>query len=83
MQYILTEEEMAAVRALQSNPLAKINNAELQAWCSDLADTVFVIPDWDDEPVKWGCILTINAGGYCDICPAKKLCPHRSKRYSK
>lgn len=77
MQYILTQEELDQLKAESANAIRKVT-ADLQTACTMIADRV---------PIKdpWGCILTQTAVDewYCDHCPARKLCPHPNKNWSK
>lgn len=85
MQYILSEEELQALRKLAQE--AEVKNAvELQELCILAALHVPIERRWAPErpPAPWGCILVKKHDpGYCDDCPAKKVCPHPSKRFSK
>lgn len=87
MQYILTQEELDALHktAREGEKLKKLypNKEVLQAFCSMVADHMPVQDGWYKGKV-WGCILTTREKGwYCDSCPAKKLCPHDYKHWSK
>lgn len=85
MQYILTEEEMAELRAAGERERAKVREA-LQKACTLAADHVPVAAPWarDKTPRPWGCILSpSNQYGYCDDCPVKEICPYDKKSWSK
>ena len=82
MQYILTQAEYDELRRAQDN------KAELQKLCTDAANHIPIT--WQCAPNKppapWGCCIdksSQNYGGYCDDCPAQKLCPHDFKEWSK
>jgi hypothetical protein len=47
-----------------------------------VADELPVIWRSEGTPRPWGCILT-QGSGYCDSCPAKDVCPHPRKHWSK
>lgn len=85
MQYLLTEQEYNALRAEQRLQI-KANQEELQALCTQAAMHIPIVPDWSDDktPRPWGCILGPREQhpGYCDDCPARKVCPYPSKEWS-
>lgn len=86
MQYILTQEEFDKHKADAARIISKMAN-DLQTACTLIANKVPIKDPWapniPDHP--WGCILTQTAGNewYCDHCPARKLCPHPNKNFSK
>ena len=84
MQYILSEGEYKALQnAIKER--SRAYNEELQALCTLTAKYVPINVSWRSGPEKpWGCILDPNDNpGYCDYCPAQKLCPHPYKEWSK
>lgn len=86
MQYILTQAEYDELRRAQG-VLTTAKNAELQKLCTDAANHIPITRDWapTEPPAPWGCILdesSSNHGGYCDDCPAQRICPHNGKEYS-
>ena len=86
MQYILTQEEHAALKA-------KITAAEtrekekVQKLCTLVANFKPVARPWmgeEAEPEPWGCIRNeVNNPGYCDDCPVDEECPYDYKEWSK
>ena len=86
MQYILTQAEYDDLRRAQG-VLTTAKNAELQKLCTDAANYIPITREWvpNDPPAPWGCILdksSPNHGGYCDDCPARRICPHDRKEWS-
>ena len=86
MQYILTQAEYDDLRRAQG-VLTTAKNAELQKLCTDAANHIPIAREWvpNDQPAPWGCILdkrSPNHGGYCDDCPARRICPHDNKEWS-
>lgn len=84
MQYLLTQEEYDALvnaRAARSNE----GRRKLQEFCTRVANEMPILWGWsaDEKPKPWGCILTKTTEWYCDSCPAKDLCPHTPKEWSK
>lgn len=86
MQYLLTEQEYNALRQEQRLQ-ARASQEELQAFCTQAAMHIPVVVEWryDKTPRPWGCILGPREQdpGYCDRCPAKAVCPHPHKEWSK
>lgn len=87
MQYLLTQEEYDALLVIKQQQSEK-DRAALQALCTLAAKHVPVRVRWakkSDPPEPWGCWLDKEGDncGYCDECPAQKLCPQPSKRWSK
>lgn len=82
MQYILSEEEMSAIRA-KAALLEKLPSREtLQAVCTKVCNEV-ILPDGRRAGSPWGCILTIDGEWYCDDCPVEVICPYEHKELSK
>jgi hypothetical protein len=86
MQYLLTQDEFYALQRRRAAQKAEQKTA-LQALCMLAADHVPVHCHWhpDEPPHPWGCILSEgeNNPGYCDLCPAKDVCPYEGKKFSK
>jgi len=86
MQYLLTEQEMQALRSEQQTKL-RASTEELQALCTLAAMHVPIVVEWsrDKVPRPWGCILGPREQDpkYCDRCPARNVCPHPAKEFSK
>lgn len=84
MQYILTEQEYQNLNSLRAK-VVEAHNKRLQDVCTLAAKHVPVSVSWLDngEPKPWGCILDKGGHGYCDYCPAKGVCPHPHKEWSK
>ena len=87
MQYILTQAEYDELRRAQG-VITTAKKSELQKLCTDAANHIPITRDWapNEPPAPWGCILdesSPNHGGYCDDCPAKEVCPHDYKVWSK
>ena len=85
MQYLLTEEEFKKLTHQKRARKQAIAN-ELQALCTMAAMHIPVPRPWakDKTPAPWGCILGPREQnpGYCDDCPAQKVCPHDGKEWS-
>ena len=86
MQYILTQAEYDELRRAQG-VLTTNSKAELQKLCNDAANHIPITRHWapNEPPAPWGwCIdkSSQNYGGYCENCPAQKLCPHDFKEWS-
>ena len=86
MQFILTQQEYDALlreKRLRSDG----EKAKLQALCTLAANHIPVLREWspDVAPAPWGCILgpLSPRPEYCDECPAKDVCPHDGKEWSK
>lgn len=86
MQYLLTQQEYEALhreRKLRTDG----QTAELQALCTLAAQHIPIVREWssDKTPRPWGCILGPDEQdpGYCDRCPAREVCPHPGKEFSK
>jgi len=86
MQYILTKQEYETLNR-HKDQLTDEQNAELQALCTLAAQHIPIVVEWssDKTPRPWGCILGPQEQdpGYCDQCPARKVCPHEYKDFSK
>lgn len=90
MQYILSEEEYAALKAAAHARL-ELNQKGLQALCTKIADEM-PVKYWNNPEAKpWGCKITVEEQSekegyfdewYCDECPVQTICPAR-KSYSK
>lgn len=89
MQYILSEEEMQAVRTDRAAlaEMVKIlpNKEKLQKMCSKIANEWAVCRGWDgkQEPTTWDCVLTVEYEHCCDECPVQTICPNPRKSWSK
>lgn len=81
MQYILSEEEMAAHHKKLDESRHLPTTKELQKFCTMVADNMLVKQGWY-KGKAWGCILTRKEEWYCDDCPAKDICPYTSKHWS-
>jgi len=82
MQYILSQEEMDANRQKLSDMSRLPSPKKLQEFCTMVANTLPVKGGWYAGKV-WQCILTVKQEWYCDDCPARDICPHPSKHWSK
>jgi hypothetical protein len=87
MQYILTEQELQALKR-EKQGRTDSQNAELLKLCKLAAEHIPVPRPWTPEkpPAPWGCILTedrMKNPRYCDCCPARHVCPHEGKEFSK
>jgi len=84
MQYLLTEQEYKDLLD-RVDRYKKSQREALQDLCTKAADHVPVNWGWGEleDPKPWGCILSTEDEWYCDSCPAKKLCPHPNKEWSK
>ena len=88
MQYILSEEEMAEVRALKERTRSLPDLVKLQEMCTKIADEWPTWRGWNNElgPEPWGCVITYEGNGhehYCDECPVQDICPMEFKSWSK
>ena len=82
MQYVLTEDEMAAQQR-NNDTLARLPSVDdLQKFCTMVSDSLILTEGWAKGRV-WGCILTVGKRNYCDDCPAKDVCPYPYKNWSK
>lgn len=83
MQYILSEEEYAALKRQQQHSI-ELSQKKLAALCTKIANEMPVNWGWNGpDPKPWGCIHTQEDGNwYCDLCPVRDICP-QSKEYSK
>lgn len=86
MQYLLTQDEFTELT--KKKLILTVNQeSELQELCTLAANHVPVLCGWDSSkpPEPWGCILNEkgNGHGYCDLCPAEKVCPYEGKEFSK
>jgi len=84
MQFLLTQEELTELtKKAQSRVDLGFSLEELQTFCSFVADRLPIHRDWNPEAKEpWGCILTSKTE-YCDACPARQICPHKDKSWSK
>lgn len=83
MQYLLTEAEYNDLK-LRADRQQKIAVEGLQAFCTKVANEMPIKFWGNKEAQPWRCILNDDQGmGYCDECPAQKVCPHPHKRWSK
>jgi hypothetical protein len=82
MQYILTQAEYDKLQSLAEKGRLAPSEAELQKFCTRVANEMPAGVDWTGKEKPWGCILTTKTEWYCDSCPARKLCPHEPKRWS-
>ena len=86
MQYILTQAEYDDLCRAQFR-LTTARESELQRLCTDAANHIPITRGWapNDPSAPWGCILdesSPNHCGYCDDCPARRICPHDKKEWS-
>lgn len=84
MQYLLTEDEYAALNKQQSDDRIKLRST-LQALCQEVATFKPVKVEWREEIEPWGCILNdlhLRNPGYCDHCPVQEQCPNDHKEWS-
>ena len=84
MQYILTEAEYKELQNATAAQL-ELNLKELQELCTSAAMHVPIKRDWaPKDTTPWGCVLgpIDQHPGYCDECPAQKLCPYEGKEWS-
>jgi hypothetical protein len=77
MQYTLTKEEYK-----QLQKLIVAEKLELQELCTLVARHAPTDRPWSDSKEPWGCIRD-GVTKYCDRCPARNLCPHPDKNFSK
>lgn len=84
MQFLLSEAEFKELTAAaQARNDLGFTLEELQTFCSKVADELPIHRSWNpDEKRPWGCILTSRTE-YCDACPARQICPHNYKSWSK
>jgi len=83
MQFILSQEELDALKAKQKEEI-KLSRKKLQALCTLISDTMPVDWGWGDgNPKPWGCIVTRKEEWYCDKCPVIEICPKEYKHWSK
>jgi len=83
MMYILTEEEMQALKSDQRS-IQLENKKKLQALCTKIANEMPVKWGWGEkpDPKPWGCVLSTREEWYCDSCPVQEICPSNRKTYS-
>lgn len=85
MQYLLTPQEYESLHR-EKRLRTDEKTAELQALCTLAAQHIPIVMEWsqDKTPRPWGCILgpCEQHPGYCDDCPAQKVCPHEGKEWS-
>lgn len=81
MQYILSEEEMAAFRKAERDAKESPSPKDLQAFCTYVADNLILTQGWM-KGKAWGCIKTRKEEWYCDDCPSLKICPYKYKSFS-
>jgi hypothetical protein len=86
MQYLLTQQEYEALHR-EKRLRTEGQTAELQKLCTLAAQHIPIVVEWssDKTPRPWGCILGPREQdpGYCDCCPAREVCPHEGKEWSK
>ncbi len=87
MQYILTEEEYAALKAAGKARL-ELNQKGLQKLCTKICDEMPVKYWGNKEATPWRCMITVEkehpgSEWYCDNCPVEDICPHPYKSHSK
>jgi hypothetical protein len=82
MQYLLTEEEYQKLQADVEIGRRSPSKTALQKFCTHVADNMPAKVKWIGEEKPWGCILS-RSDWYCDSCPARIICPHPHKEYSK
>ena len=82
MQYLLTEDEYKQLQAAAKAGIIAPTKQQLQAFCTMVADSLPVKVTYREDKIIWGCIITGNGHGYCDDCPARKICPYDSKSWS-
>lgn len=85
MQYLLTEEELAELKA-QITAAEVREKDKVQKLCTLVATFVPVARPWYGEdaiPTPWGCIRNeVNNPEYCDCCPVDDECPYDYKEWS-
>lgn len=85
MQYLLSEEELDALKADKLARDEKLRDT-LQDLCTKVADHMPAVKPWDwkeGDPLQpYGCIRTTR-NEYCDTCPVKAVCPLEFKEWSK
>lgn len=85
MQYILTQDELDALKARDKAAKNLPNVAELQKFCTFVADNMILKSGWMAGKA-WGCVISAEEHKqewYCDSCPALKVCPYEYKEFSK
>ena len=90
MQYLLSEDEFNQLRdkarigaQCQDKTVVNLTPKQLQALCTEIANTLPVVTWKSVDPEPWGCMLTDDDEWYCDECPVQKLCPCNKKSWSK
>jgi hypothetical protein len=81
MQYLLSEEELAALRKAPETVKQQCHET-IQKLCTEVA-ILKPVKSYTGEMRPWGCILTANSPEYCDLCPVRTLCPFPHKEWSK
>ena len=83
MQYLLTQTEYTELRWAANRNKRQPDHDVLQDFCTRVANELPVKVRCGSEvrTRPWGCVIT--NGGYCDQCPAKEVCPHDGKGWSK
>jgi hypothetical protein len=86
MQYILTQEELDALKTTQKSAL-RLTEKKLQTLCTKICNEMPIKWGWGGpDPKPWGCILSTNDDAdewYCDKCPVVEICPSNKKCWSK
>jgi len=86
MQHLLTEEELAGLKA-EIKAANMREKEKVQKLCTLVASFKPVPRIWmgeDATPEPWGCVRNeVNNPGYCDNCPVNEECPYEHKEWSK
>jgi hypothetical protein len=82
MQYLLSPEEWARLQDQVKAAKRLPTQEALQNFCTYVADNLVLTEGWY-KGKPWGCILTKSYEWYCDDCPARHVCPHEDKEWSK
>lgn len=87
MQYLLTEEEMEAIRQRRRIAEKMPDIEALGNVCKHVADTMITTQDVNGygagATTPYGCIHSTGPKyGYCDRCPVRGICP-LPKEFSK
>lgn len=87
MQYLLNQLEYDSLREQAEIGKRAPSKRDLQAFCTRVANEMpvrWTFGAGKVEPKPWGCILTkTDVDWYCDQCPARRICPHPEKEFSK
>lgn len=81
MMYVLSETEFDNVVKDRKQLKRLPTEDALLEFCKEAANIMPVKEGWYAGKV-WGCILT-KTQRYCDDCPAREVCPHDYKEWSK